>query len=132
MIPIAYRWGMVGVYLLMLLFLSSIPGDAQQSAGLVVMLPFLPFPILNDKVLHLMFYFPLGWLLALTGLRWWKVLILGAMMATLDECYQGLIPGRMPDVMDWLMDMLGISFGWLVEYRLKGKKGQKGEKRNPA
>jgi VanZ family protein len=98
------------------------PGDPQQSAGIAITLPFLPFPILNDKVLHLMFYFPLGWLLALTTLRWWKVLIIGALMAALDECYQGLIPGRVPDVMDWIMDMAGILSGWIVEYRLKGRR----------
>lgn len=122
MIPPVYRWGAVGIYLFMLLFLSTIPGNAQSSSGLTVMVPFLPFPILNDKMLHLMIYFPLGWLLALTGLRWWKVLLIGALMATLDECYQGLIPGRMPDVMDWLADMAGISLGWLVEFLLKGRK----------
>jgi VanZ family protein len=122
MIALPYRWGVVWIYLLMLLFLSSIPGDPQQSAGIAITLPFLPFPILNDKVLHLMFYFPLGWLLALTTLRWWKVLIIGALMAALDECYQGLIPGRVPDVMDWIMDMAGILSGWIVEYRLKGRR----------
>jgi VanZ family protein len=121
MISTRYRWAVVGIYMLMLLFLSSIPSDPQQSSPIALAVPFLPFPLINDKVLHFLIYFPMGWLLSLTGVRWWKAMLIGAVLAALDESYQSLTPGRVPDGMDWLADMAGMSCGWLLEYRLKGQ-----------
>lgn len=115
MIPLPYCWLMVGVYLAMLLGLSSIPGGGAGGSHSVMDWWG------SDKVLHFWIYFPLGWLLALTEMRWWQVLLVGALLAGMDEIYQGTVPNRSPDFLDWMADMGGIAVGWFAEYRIKGK-----------
>ena len=81
-----------------------------------------------DKFWHVLEYAGLG-LLLLRALRpglsfrlsasW--ALVLGALTATLDECYQGVVPGRVAAVGDGVADLAGIALAiwmrWLFERR---------------
>jgi VanZ family protein len=74
----------------------------------------------RDKLAHFGEYFVFGWLVArcFDGEGWsarrhflWTLLI-GAWLGTLDEFYQGFVPGRERDVLDLLADVVGTAAGW--------------------
>ena len=105
---IARRWWLVIAWAAVILVSSSIPGPA---------LP--PGPPGSDKLGHFLMYAVLGALtiravlghggrvaraaaLALAGI---------AVFAAVDEWHQGLVPGRLPDVADWVADMAGATLG---------------------
>ncbi len=77
--------------------------------------PFL-FPH-QDKLIHIALYAAMGWLACrffrhLVSQR--RVLILVSiafcsLYGITDEFHQSLVPGRTPDVMDWLADTLGAA-----------------------
>lgn len=106
----------VFIYLLIITTLSSIP--APDLPHVVQLSP--------DKLLHLMEYFGLGFLL----FRWGNteksemklsrlfilVWILGSAYAGFDEVYQNFIPGRFMDLLDWVSDLTGVILGSLVSY----------------
>ncbi len=80
--------------------------------------PFIELPG-ADRVYH---FFEYG-LLALLGLqafsprtrrKFWGVLALCWLYGLTDEVHQSWVPGRSADMLDWLVDGLGIlTMGWL-------------------
>jgi VanZ family protein len=94
------------LWALLILGASSISGESLPSS-------FIPH---LDKVVHLGVYGVLGFLLARTPLSFFSIIILAAFFGMLDEFYQSLTPGRIPDFMDWVADLVGICLG-VVFYR---------------
>ena len=107
-------------------FLAYLPAVAWAAFVLVVGgLPavrapsFFDFPG-ADKVAHFGLYGVLGALL-LVGRHLarsrhpgaWPLLVV-AIMAAGDEARQGAVPGRSPEVTDWVTDVLGAGAGFLV------------------
>lgn len=98
-----------------------------------------PWPELTigrrDKLMHLLAYFGLTLVWAFSMRGWWRpsawsfaVLIAGvAAFGATDELTQSFVPGRQCDLLDWIADMIGMSFGlgifalsqaiWLEEER---------------
>lgn len=75
---------------------------------------------MRDKLAHFGEYFIFGWLVArcFEGQGWsagrhfvWTLLF-GIYLGTLDEFYQGFVPGRERDVLDLLADVVGTAAGW--------------------
>lgn len=105
-----------------ILLVSSIPGATMDRVGFQV----------QDKVAHFSEYLILGFLAGRWernqyGHRWPRALVtalcLGLCIATLDELYQSLIPGRTPSVWDWTADISGVTVGLtlaLLRYRRFG------------
>jgi len=48
------------------------------------------------------------------GLAGWVSVAVVVVFAALDEYHQGWIPGRDPDIIDWLADLLGIVIGFWI------------------
>ena len=102
------RWGPVVAWAAIILFGTSIPGPA---------LP--PGPAGSDKLLHFVIYAILGLLAGRAALAhggpWGRTIVLTlvavAAFAALDEWHQGLVPGRYPDVADWVADIAGATLG---------------------
>ena len=73
----------------------------------------------SDKLLHLAEYAVLGvlWVRALAGdgvaLRAAVVVsvVLTSAYGATDEYHQSMVPGRHPDIADWIIDTLGASIG---------------------
>lgn len=60
------------------------------------------------------------WNLKIT--RRWLILlaiVIGVTYAASDEYHQGFVPGRNADVMDWAADIVGLSAGILLAYKIK-------------
>jgi VanZ family protein len=78
-----------------------------------------------DKFAHLLLYGLLGLLLA----RGWRnagqqppaalLIVLGLLTGVLDELHQARVPGRSPEVADWLMDALGVTAGFATGATLR-------------
>jgi len=109
------EWTAVGLWLVLQLTLTSLPGSAIPIN--------LPHPL--DWIGHFSMYFGLGFLVARAGvLRSWParrlllVALVISVFAALDELHQLLIPGRDAEVGDWIVDTLGgslgLSAGWQV------------------
>lgn len=99
-------------------------GPAVGWAAVLFMLSALPqlgraptFPF-SDKVAHLVLYAVLG-----AALAWgWSraprfvphllLLAVGALYGLSDEWHQMYVPGRVPDVFDWLADVVGLLVGY--------------------
>ena len=108
-------WVAVGVWLLLQITLTSLPGSA-----------FPPSPVAGlDRVAHFCLYFGMAFLVArawlgggrrpaLLPLLWIALLA----YAALDELHQMLIPGRSAEVGDWIMDAAGSAMGFLAGYLL--------------
>jgi VanZ family protein len=83
----------------------------------------LPVPLDGgaDKFAHFGAYMVLGILLAhgfsQTMARIWPALPVGSLIGALDELYQGFVPGRAPEIGDWVADTLGVAAG-LIAYHL--------------
>lgn len=76
-----------------------------------------------DKVAHFGAFAVLGLLLARAALAWripigWPM-ALGIAYAATDEIHQHFVPGRYPDVADWVADALGVAAGCILLYRLR-------------
>ena len=72
----------------------------------------------NDKLVHLVVYSVLGLTLA-WGKRYGRsniphlaLIALGAMYGAIDETYQRLVPGRIPDMADFFADALGVTVSY--------------------
>lgn len=88
----------------------------------------IPQPIrragVSDKSLHFLAYLMLVFLLwfAVSGIRkvnWrrsgpWLVLLALVVYGIIDELLQGFVPGRSPDVMDFIADMTGMLAGMVL------------------
>ena len=104
----ARRWAPVVAWATVILLSTSIPGPA---------LP--PGPPGSDKLGHFVMYAILGLLAIRAALAHQRgaarsaVLTLAAIgvFAAIDEWHQGLVPGRVPDVADWVADMAGATLG---------------------
>jgi VanZ family protein len=76
-----------------------------------------------DKVAHFGAYALLGWLLVRAADRSLLPLALGAVLGVLygaaDEIHQMYVPGRSPDVMDWVADAAGVIAATFVYTRLR-------------
>jgi len=78
----------------------------------------------SDKSLHFLAYLTLVFLLwfAVSGigrLNWrisrpWLVLLTLVVYGIIDEILQGFVPGRSPDVMDFVADMTGVLTGMIL------------------
>ncbi len=92
---------------LLILAGSSVPGNKIPKA----------FELTPDKLIHCAEYAVLGFFL----FRWIDLefrlkrsstalltLLVGSAFGILDESYQRLIPGRTPDVYDWVLDTIGV------------------------
>lgn len=103
MIRFLRRWGPALLWTALLFTASS-----QQS---------LPVELARgtDKLAHFAAYAVLGLLLArgqhLSGVSVGLVLVLGSVIGGLDELYQATVPGRSPEVGDWVADTLGVVAG---------------------
>ena len=73
----------------------------------------------SDKVLHFAAYAGLGGLLAYGGARMGALplIAIGSLYGASDEVHQGFVPGRTPDLMDWVADTLGAIAGVLAVHR---------------
>ena len=89
---------------------SSLP-DLRTTAGGIE---------IRDKLAHFGEYFIFGWLVARSfdGLGWsgrkhllWSLLF-GLFLGTVDEIYQGFVPGREQSILDLAADLLGTLAGW--------------------
>ncbi|MCB2213176.1 VanZ family protein [bacterium] len=86
--------------------LSSIPGDE---------LPYVQAPLGFDKVLHIVAYAVLG-MLAMrgwfeAGVAPWIIFAFCVGYGVTDELHQIFVPGRFPDVYDWIADVIGSGVG---------------------
>ena len=89
-------------------------------------------PALSDKVLHLGAYALLGATLLhafsdgrverVTGARVLAAILAAFVYGLSDEFHQSFVPGRTPDAMDLVMDVIGAALGagivWLVTKKL--------------
>jgi len=56
---------------------------------------------------------------------WWVALLVCSAYGAFDEWYQGFVPGREPDVVDWLSDTLGATLGWTAARLVQAVPGQR-------
>ena len=98
---------------------------ALWAAGLLVATswpnPQVPDVRSGDKVVHLLMYAGLAWLVARAEPRWVRAagpLVLVALalsaLGALDEWHQQFIPGRGASVADWLADSAGAALALLA------------------
>ena len=94
----------------------------------------MPGFAIGDKLLHLIAYFILAILLALTLIFQSKypflkkkffisTIIISSVYGLLDEIHQGFIPGRSNDIFDWFADSVGGLAGALLVYFILAKMG---------
>lgn len=115
-------WLPLCLWIAAILFVSSIPGSTISRVGVEF----------EDKLAHFLEYGILGFLAG----RWERfqyghrrlrasltAFALGLAVATLDELYQGLIPGRMQSVGDWTADLAGIGVGTIISVFLYSARG---------
>lgn len=77
----------------------------------------VPFAV-NDKLVHLVAYSVLGLTLG-WGKRYGRsriphlaLIAVGAAYGALDETYQRLVPGRIPDMVDFFADAVGVTVSY--------------------
>lgn len=79
-----------------------------------------------DKVLHFAAYALFGALLAFaahrSALRLWVAVVLGVLYGASDEIHQSFVPGRSPDVRDWVADALGVCFAVFLYTRWRARR----------
>ncbi len=86
-------------------------------------------PIGVDKLVHFTIFGILGWLMTrgfvTTENRFlnmnfvWLVPLISGLFAILDEYHQALVPGRFPEFLDWVADILGgVFFMWLYKIKI--------------
>lgn len=99
------RWWPPIAWAALILTVSSTPGSDLPSTGL------------NDKLAHAGAYFVLALLAARAPIqppRTREALLLAlalTVFAAIDEWHQRFIPGRFPDVADWVADTVGVLIG---------------------
>lgn len=104
-------WGPVVAWALVLAGLSRLTA---------VPAPLEPLTILSDKVIHFGLYSVMG-----AALAWARVVgrrnpphlalvALGSLYGALDEFHQSFVPGRTPDVSDWVANTLGVLAGYVL------------------
>ncbi len=112
-------WAPVVLWALGLFLLSEI------QAAPPALQPLLAIP---DKIVHFALYLALGGLLARarwvsgTGARHELFLLVGWVYAAVDEWHQGFVPGRSPELGDWLADAVGVASGYFIVLLTRGGK----------
>ena len=102
-------WGPAVAWAALLFFLSALPDLPGPSC--------IPF---GDKLGHFVLYGVFGVLLAWGRSRWPRrvghllLLGIGAAYGISDEWHQMYVPGRTPDVVDWLADVTGLVTGYAI------------------
>ena len=100
-------------------------GPALLWAGCIFLFsgfPTTPVPLEHDldKVAHFGAYFVLGALLSWGGTRRALpavvAMLIGSAYGASDEIHQMFVPGRFPDVIDWLADTAGAIAGVAAGY----------------
>ena len=100
-------WGPAATWAVVLFCLSAVP-----ALGVGLGIPY------GDKLAHLGLYGVLG-----STLAWGRnrapgviphvlLLALGAVYGISDEFHQMYVPGRQPDFIDWIADVVGLSIGY--------------------
>jgi len=109
-------WGPAAAWAVLLFLLSSIPGGVGG----------LALPI-SDKLVHAALYAVLGSALAFGRARSPMVvphlvlLCLGALYGVTDEVHQAFVPGRSPDIADWIADVVGLVTGYGTTVAILGR-----------
>lgn len=113
-------WGPAAGWAIVLFVLSALPHLGRA--------PSFPF---SDKVAHMILYAVLGATLAWGWSRSPRpvphlmVLLAGVLYGLSDEWHQMYVPGRVPDLADWLADVVGLLVGYRatlqVVERMHGK-----------
>lgn len=102
-------WGPAVGWAFVLFVLSALPNLRGA--------PSFPF---SDKVAHVILYAVLGAALAWGWARSPRsvphavLLIAGALYGVSDEWHQMYVPGRTPDLVDWIADVIGVLVGYGV------------------
>jgi len=97
----------------LILLAAYVWGNSQPEAAGLLSPPW-------DKLAHLLWYAVLSSLLlfALGHRVWtWVLVAILLLLAGLDEWHQFALPGRSPDVNDWLADALGVLVGVAIVWR---------------
>lgn len=111
-------WGPPVLWALVLFFLSELRSAPSIAA------PLLAVP---DKLLHFLLYAALGVLLAWARhtsgarVRHGFLVALGSAYGAADEWHQSFVPGRSPDVLDWVADVAGVVVGYFLVVHLLGR-----------
>jgi VanZ family protein len=81
-----------------------------------------------DKLLHLMAYVPMSFMLyvslKVSGLRRYiaaLAFLISVLYGVSDELHQALVPGRTPDVLDLAADTIGSIFGVVIAGYISGR-----------
>tara|TARA_S200000501_G_scaffold371591_1_gene414968 strand:- start:8202 stop:8558 length:357 start_codon:yes stop_codon:yes gene_type:complete len=106
------------VYLLIILLVSSIPGNSMPKSWFSLGW--------EDKIYHIIEYSLLGVLAYRSYYRSFKrpfliISIGGLCFGIFDEIYQSMIPGRFPNAFDVIADAIGVILG-LKAYHFFNKK----------
>ena len=119
-------WGPAASWAAVLFLLSALPDP-----GGALRFPFflrLPF---GDKIAHMAVYAVLGAALAWGRARSPRavghvlLLTLGALYGVSDEWHQMYVPGRIPDVTDWIADLFGLFAGYGLAITVFGWNNEK-------
>jgi VanZ family protein len=105
----AWWWRAAAPAWMVLMFWLSSRSDFPEPSLLPEWLPI-------DKLAHLLLFAVLAALLYLAGLRAPLAVLGAALYGMTDEVHQMFVPGRSPDVRDWLADTLGAVLGvWAAQ-----------------
>ena len=115
------RWGPLALWVVLIFVASSIP---EMPGG------YNRFPEGTDKVVHFIEYFVLALLLyrgikdkavGSRGLLLVAIVLIGLVVASLDELYQHSVPGRDSSIKDLAADLAGVFAGALISLRRGGR-----------
>ena len=107
-------WGPVAAYYGVITFLSSLTAsEIHLDLGhLDKGVHFLEFGLFGAILARALFWEQRFYHIAK---KWWMIAGGGvALLAVIDEIHQMFVPGRTPDVMDWLADITGAAVGMLL------------------
>ncbi|MCL2757585.1 MAG: VanZ family protein [Coriobacteriia bacterium] len=104
-------WILVVVWAAIIFGLSAIPGSGFPSHPEAL-------NVIAHFCLYAAFAVLLTWALSSSKLSLWKVALIALAIASLygasDEFHQVFVPGRTPDIMDWMTDTIGAFVGTCV------------------
>lgn len=86
-----------------------------------------PLLMMGDKLAHVALYLVFGGLIARArslrgaGIPQGVLIVAGALYAGFDEWHQSLVPGRSPELEDWLADVAGLAAGYFAVGFARGR-----------
>ena len=107
----AVAWGPAVLWAACLFLLSEIRAIPPDLA---------PLLMIPDKLAHVALYLVFGGLIARArslrgaGVPQGVLIVAGALYAGFDEWHQSLVPGRNPELEDWLADVAGLAAGYFA------------------